>query len=243
MKNYIVTGVTSGIGEGVCSLLLNQGHRILGIGRNSDKLSALKNRYQHLFSYLCIDLAQPLGEVTELDDYVERIGKFAGMVYCAGKEETIPLSMYTPDKMNAILNVNFVSSFQLLRKISKKKLSEEGASFVFISSVMAELGRPGKTAYCSSKAAILGLVRSAALELASRKIRVNAISPGVVETPMTEQLFSVIGEEKKQLIEEMHPLGFGQISDVLPMITFLLSDDSRWITGQNFKVDGGYSIQ
>jgi NAD(P)-dependent dehydrogenase (short-subunit alcohol dehydrogenase family) len=165
------------------------------------------------------------------------------MVYCAGKEETLPLSSYSHEKVNDIFNVNFHGAFQLLRMFSKKKSCHDGASFVFLSSIMGELGQPGKTAYCSSKAAIIGLVRAAALELASRGIRVNSVSPGVVETPMTAHLFSIIGKEKEREIKSMHPLGFGKVDDIVSLISFLLSDNSKWITGQNFKIDGGYSIK
>lgn len=242
-KNYLVTGVTSGIGNALALALLNDGHRVLGIGRDKNKIEFLFKKFPINFKFLCIDLDRTTLENNDINKFVKEIGKFHGMIYCAGKEETLPITLYTPEKLNSIFNVNFNAPFQLLRLLSKKKMSEEGASFVFISSVMGELGQPGKTGYCSSKSAILGLVRAAALELCSRKIRVNAISPGVVETPMTEKLFKQIGEEGKEKILEMHPLGFGNIEDIIPLIEFLLSDKSRWITGQNIKIDGGYSIQ
>ena len=87
------------------------------------------------------------------------------------------------------------------------------------------------------------MVKAIALELAPRNIRVNAVSPGVVQTPMTDRLFSLIDSKHKDQIIEMHPLGIGKVEDVVPLIRFLLSDGSKWITGQNIKVDGGYSIK
>jgi NAD(P)-dependent dehydrogenase (short-subunit alcohol dehydrogenase family) len=86
-------------------------------------------------------------------------------------------------------------------------------------------------------------IKSSALELAKRKIRVNGIAPGIVDTPLTQKLFSQIDETNKQRIIGMHPLGIGKVSDVVPLIMFLLSDDSKWITGQNIMIDGGYGIQ
>ena len=130
----------------------------------------------------------------------------------------------------------------MIRIFSKKKFSKRDASIVLISSVMSILGQPGKVGYCSSKSATLGLVKSSALELAKKKIRINAISPGVVLTPMTKALFNQLSSENIGSIENMHPLGLGDVSQIYPLVMFLLSDKSTWITGQNYIIDGGYSI-
>ena len=150
--------------------------------------------------------------------------------------------MYKKDKVREILEINVVSQIEMIRQFSRKKMSNEGSSIVLISSVMSILGQPGKIGYCTSKSAILGLTRSAALELSNRKIRVNAISPGVVKTPMTEKLFSQLNLENIDKIVNMHPLGLGDTIDIFNCINFLISKESRWITGQNIIIDGGYSI-
>ena len=85
-------------------------------------------------------------------------------------------------------------------------------------------------------------MRSAALELSKRRIRVNAVSPGLVNTPMMHRMFEVLPEESRQTLVKMYSLGFGTIEDVASLISFLLSDNSKWITGQNLIIDGGYSI-
>jgi len=242
-KNYLVTGSSSGIGKALTISLLSAGCNVLGIGRDSLKVKDIEQDYPDSFLFKSTDLAAQAQNSDVIEAFVAQYGKFNGMVYCAGKEETMPIAMYTPEKLDNIFNVNFNAPFELLRLISKKKTCEEMASFVFLSSVMGELGQPGKTGYCSSKAALLGLVKAAALEFAQRKIRVNAVSPGVVDTPMSQQLFNVVDEDNKRRIIDMHPLGIGKVEDVVPLITFLLSDESRWITGQNIKIDGGYSIQ
>lgn len=242
-KNYLITGATSGIGKALVTSLLERGYNILGIGRDESKVEDLIEQYGLSFTFLSLDLSIDLDKDSAISEYIAKFGKLNGMVYCAGKEETLPMTLYSEEKLNNIFDINFFAPFQLLRTLSKKKASVDQSSFVFVSSVMGELGQPGKTGYCSSKAAILGLVRSAALELAPRQIRVNAISPGVVETPMTEKLFEQVGEEGRSSILKMHPLGFGKTEDIVPLIEFLLSDNSRWITGQNIKIDGGYSIQ
>lgn len=239
----IVTGATSGIGNAISKLLLEKGSIVLGIGRDKSKIIDLLEKYPNQFVFAEINLNECFSIDSYLDDFVLKYGKFNGFVNCAGKEETLPITMYTQKKLAEIFNVNFNGPFEILRLLAKKKYSENHSSFVFISSVMGELGQPGKTAYCSSKAALLGLVKASALELASRNIRVNAISPGVVDTPMTQHLFTQISEENMASIINMHPLGIGQISDITPLLMFLLSPESRWITGQNIIIDGGYSIQ
>jgi len=108
---------------------------------------------------------------------------------------------------------------------------------------MGELGQAGKVGYCGTKAALLGGVKSLALEVSKRKIRVNAISPGVVATPLTKKMLQQLDEENVNRILGMHPIGIGNTEDVVALLSFLLSDKSKWITGQNIKIDGGYSVQ
>jgi NAD(P)-dependent dehydrogenase (short-subunit alcohol dehydrogenase family) len=124
-----------------------------------------------------------------------------------------------------------------------KYLDENGASFVFISSVMGILGQSGKVAYSSSKGALISGAKAMALELAKKKIRVNCILPGVVETEMSNEMFQKLSEESKKSILEMHPLGLGKPEDIANACAFLLSDASGWITGTNLLVDGGYSAK
>lgn len=241
-KLILITGATSGIGKGACEELLKQDAKVIGIGRNSSKIEGdiLENPN---FTFLQFDLMQ-LDEIEKLlVDCVKSHGKFDGLVLCAGKEETVPLSIYKLDRIKTIYDINVFAGIEMLRIFSKKKISNDEASIIFISSVMGELGQPGKVGYCSTKSAILGVVKSASLELAKRKIRVNAISPGVVMTQMTENLFATITEENIERIKAMHPLGVGGIENITPSILFLLSKQSAWITGQNIKIDGGYSVQ
>lgn len=239
-KKILVTGATSGIGLALCEYLLANACKVIAIGRDSNKVEHLiKNQ---LFVFVALDLNK-FEEYGSLFDTNLNQEKFDGFVHCAGMEETVPISLYVPEKIENIFKINVFSGIELLRYFSKKKYSNELASVVFISSVMGELGQPGKIGYCSTKAAILGVVKSAALELAKRKIRVNAISPGVVNTPMTKKLFDLIEEDNIKRIADMHPLGIGEVEDVVPLLAFLLSDNSKWITGQNIKIDGGYSVQ
>ncbi len=241
--NFIITGATSGIGFETLKQLVKNGHLVFAVGRDFSKINSYiqdnKNQIkQYVFDFVNVRDIEKLFLDFELNNE-----KFDGLVHCAGIEETVPLTLYTPDKIKQIYDINVFSGIELLRHFTKKKYSNEGASVVFLSSVMGVLGQPGKIGYCSAKSAVLGMVKAGALEFAKRKIRVNAVLPGIVNTPMTENLFAHIGEEQIKQIVDMHPLGLGEVTDVAPTILFLLSENSKWITGQNFVIDGGYSIQ
>jgi NAD(P)-dependent dehydrogenase (short-subunit alcohol dehydrogenase family) len=241
-KKILVTGATSGIGLALCDFLIKNLYSVIAVGRDATKIRHLTEHHSESISFEALDLNNFDGYNALFNKHLNNL-KFDGFVHCAGMEETLPLTLYTPERMTAIFNLNVFSGVELLRYFSKKKFSNDGASIVFISSVMGELGQPGKIGYCSTKAAVLGIVRSAALELSKRKFRINAVSPGVVNTPMTEKLFASLDDRNINRIKEMHPLGIGEVEDVIPLINFLLSDYSKWITGQNLIVDGGYSIQ
>lgn len=240
-RYIIVTGATSGIGKGIVEELVKDSTCIVfGIGRNAAKISSLRN-YEN-FRFVSFDLSKS-ESIEELFVGEFKNIKFSGFVHCAGIEETLPITLYTPQRIFEIFQLNVFSAIEILRFLSKKKHSVDGASFVLLSSVMGELGQPGKVGYCASKSAILGVVKSLALELAKRKIRVNAVSPGIVNTPLTERLFDQVDAENVSRIKNMHPLGVGEVNDVVGTLMFLLSEQSRWITGQNLKIDGGYSVQ
>lgn len=241
--NFLLTGATSGIGFETLKQLIENGHTVFAVGRDFSKINSIiqGNKGQiktHFFDFEKINDIEKLFLDFELNGE-----KFDGLVHCAGVEETIPLTLYSPEKIKRIYDINVLAGIELLRQFTKKKYCNDGASVVFLSSVMGTLGQPGKIGYCSTKSAVLGIVKSAALEFAKRKIRINAILPGIVNTPLTQNLFDQIGEEKKQLIIAKHPLGIGEVTDVVPAILFLLSDNSKWITGQNFVIDGGYSVE
>ncbi len=242
-KTFLVTGATSGIGLATCTSILTNGHKVYAVGRDVSKIQELLNQdLSKNLEFISLDLTTE----NAIESIFERISsegnKLDGFVHCAGVEETIPLTLYTQEKINKIFQVNVFTAIELIRLFSKKKYSNDGSSIILFSSVMGILGQPGKVGYCATKSAILGVTKSSALELAKRKIRVNAILPGVVNTPMTQKLFSQLDQVNIDAIVNMHPLGIGEVEDVVPTVEFLLSDGSRWITGQNFVLDGGYSI-
>jgi len=124
--------------------------------------------------------------------------------------------------------------------VKQSNISGEYASIIFISSVMGMAGETGKSLYSMTKGALIAGVRSLAIELAPRNIRVNCISPGVVESPMSKNAVYSRNEDALNKIKAFHPLGLGQPEDVANACIYLLSDAAKWVTGTNLIVDGGY---
>lgn len=242
-KNILITGASSGIGR-QCAITFSQlGANVILIARNKERL---KETYNKLDKGNHLIISQDITEYNKLEEVVntavDKIGKISGFVHSAGIEMTLPLRSMQPSYYEKMFSVNVIAGFELAKIISKKKyLYKNGASFVFISSVMGILGQLGKIGYCSSKGSLISGVKAMALELASKKIRVNCILPGVVETEMSNEMFQKLSEESKKNIVDMHPLGLGKPEDIAYACVYLLSDSARWVTGTNLIIDGGYS--
>lgn len=244
-KNILITGASSGIGRN-CAIAASQfGANVILIARNQKEL---KETYSRLKKGNHILFSQDISEYNKLEEIVrksvEKVGRIAGFIHSAGIEMTIPLKSLKSVYYEKVISVNAISAFELARLISNREyIDEKGASFIFISSIMGMVGQAGKVAYCASKGALIGAARAMALELVYKKIRVNCILPAIIETEMSKELFEKISEESRKSIMDMHPLGLGKPEDVANACIFLLSEASRWITGTNLIVDGGYSAK
>ena len=243
-KVILVTGASSGIGR-ACAIQIDEaGGSLILTGRNIEKLLETKNLLRANRHYTFVqDLTQCSLIELNIAAAVKTIGKLDGFVHAAGIEKSIPLRQMTPEIYNNIFGINVIAGFELARIISQNKfLSDTGASFIFISSIMGVLGKPGIVGYCSSKSALIAGAKALALELAAKRIRVNNVLPGVIDgTAMTSNLFRIIPEEAQREIVRMHPLGLGRPDDISLACVYLLSDAARWITGADIIIDGGYS--
>lgn len=242
-KNIFITGASSGIGRECAVKAARLGANVVLVARNLDRLKQTQEVLvgdHHIYFSCDVTNSEHLEEVVR--QAVEKLGKISGFIHSAGIEATIPLRNMNRSKFEEMFSVNVLAAFEIARLLSKKKyLDPEGSSFVFIGSVMGMRGEPGKVAYSSTKAALIGGSKSMALELAPKNIRVNCVMPGVVETEMSAKLFQTIPEHSKQEIIKKHPLGLGQPEDIANLCMFLLSDAARWITGAAIPIDGGYS--
>ena len=244
-ENILVTGASDGLGKAICLLLNSLGANVIGIARNESKLEQLKEEmaYKEKFSYVIRDLSIDIDELPNLVSKIAKeYGKLTGLVYAAGKLELLPIKALDSNSIDNLYNVNFKSLLMTTKGFTDKRNSLENSSIVYISSISSILGIKGMISYSASKGAINSLVKTLAVEVSNRKIRVNSILPGHVETNMTLQNKDANSKEYLNELETMYPLGLGEPEDIANIVTFLLSDKSRWITGQNIVVDGGRTL-
>ncbi len=243
-KTVIVTGASSGIGRQCAIDCSKMGARIIMVARNKERLNETLSQMDgdnHIMEV--VDLSQLDNISPMFTSILEKVGKVDGLVHSAGMEKTSPLKLLKPEDYDQVMRVNALSAFEMCRYLSNKKYCNESASLVFISSITAVVGRSGVTAYSASKGALVAATRSMALELASKKIRVNCISPGTILTPLMQNYLATLTEEQYAKRVSGFPLGLGKTTDISNACIYLLSDASQWVTGQNIVVDGGYTIQ
>lgn len=237
-KPYIlVTGASSAIGCEIAKVLSYKYNLIIN-GRNAEKLEKLKTQLECSTVIWEYDLSNISSLLQDFTEFLENnnIIDIYGFVHVSGSTEVFPIRTSSLEQWYNMFNINLFSGIIILQALIKKKYRQNFKSCVYISSTYAHFGGKGQAAYCSSKAAIEGFVRSAAVEL-SPNLRVNCVVPGGI---INERYNSE--DEYTKNLESAHLLGFGKPIDVANMVEYLLSEKSIWITGQSFIVDGGYSI-
>lgn len=244
-KNIIVTGASSGIGRQCAITCARMGARVVLIGRNVERLEETKSQLEgngHLaVSY---DLTALEGLKNMVAGIVAETGPIDGLVNCAGISTTLPFKLMKPEKVEEYFKTNVFATTELTRQVLNiKNVNKAGASVIFFASVMGVVGENAKSLYSMTKGALLSGCRSLAIEYAPKKIRVNVVSPGVVETAINKNQPYLADPEKRKITEGLHPLGLGTTDDIANACVYLLSDASRWMTGQNLIVDGGYTIK
>lgn len=245
-KIICITGASSGIGR-QCAIRCSQmGAVVVLIARNEERLletlTAMNNPEKHLIK--SVDLTDYAKVEKIVDEIVEEKGRINGVLHCAGISTTLPLKLVNPEKLEHFFKTNVFSAYNLTREVCKVgHFAKEGGSIVFFSSIMGKVGENGKSLYSMTKGALTAGARSLACELARKSIRVNTISPGVVITPININLPHIVDPDKRAQLESKHLLGLGTTDDIANACIYLLSDASRWITGIDLCVDGGYTAR
>lgn len=241
-KNILVTGASSGIGKGIAIFLSKVGANVIMAARNEEKLKDTYNELEHgNHSYYLIDLNN-LNEIEGMIDNVCSGGiKLNGIVHSAGISRTIPIQFLKLDDLKSIMTINFYSFVELVKHFSKRKYNDNGGSIVAISSISSKVGARGLSAYCASKGALDSAIRSMALELTARNIRINSVAPSMIKTQIYDGLLeSVNNKDFEADLKKRQLMGLGKPEDVAYAAAFLLSDASKFITGTSMIVDGGY---
>jgi 3-oxoacyl-[acyl-carrier protein] reductase len=231
-KTALITGASGGIGA-ACAKLLNQlGAYVIISGTNEDKLKELSKSLNSNHTIKTCDL-KDTGACEEL---VNSIDKLDILVCNAGITKDNLIIKMTEADFDEVINVNLKAAFILNKAAARKMMRERYGRIINISSVVAFSGNAGQCNYTASKAGLVGMSKSLALEVASRGITVNIVAPGFIETNMTAKL----GEEIKEAILNKIPLKkMGTPEDIAASVAFLASDEASYITGQTIHVNGG----
>jgi 3-oxoacyl-[acyl-carrier protein] reductase len=239
----LVTGASRGIGAGIAEKLAATGfHVLINFVSNEEKARAVAAKIEALggsASLLRFDVGQESEVVAAFETISKMDSKLEVLVNNAGISEDGLIMRMKKESLDRTLQTNLVSAVLCSREAAKIMMRARKGSIIQISSVVGEMGNAGQVAYSVAKAGMLGLTKSLAKELASRNVRVNAITPGYIQTEMTDALSDV---QKAAIIQNI-PLGsLGLPEDVAQCVAFLASNDSRYITGQIIGVNGGLYI-
>jgi len=238
----LITGASSGIGR-AAAIRLSRERRLIIHGRKLDQLEITRqmcdNAEQHVI--WAHDFKDVGGLADSLTPFLFESGrKVASFVHCAGMVTILPMRSIDHRVAQVIMNVNFFSAVEIINILLKKKINSGSLKNVlFVSSIWSKYGSRAHSVYCASKAALDGLMRSLAIELAPA-VRVNSILPGAIQTSMAERGFADMAIIQK--LQQDYPLGLGQPVDIANVIEFILSDRARWLTGQQIVIDGGRTV-
>lgn len=239
--NILITGASSGIGREISIKLSEQGYKCILTGRNinelNNTLSMMSGMDHSIFS-------GDLNDHSFINKISDDINNLSAIIHSAGIIKLAPLKFINKVDFDNIMNTNLISPFFLTQSLLKKKKVLNNSSVLFISSISGPLiGSKGNLMYSASKSAVNGIVKVLALELAEKKIRVNAISAGMIYSDMWKDESNIISSEQLLQDSKKYPLGYGKPSDVASLASFLVSNESLWITGSTIVLDGGFTIQ
>ena len=235
-QRFIVTGASSGIGEGVALLLNELGATVIGIGRNQERLDGMKARAKHP-ERVFLEQKDLVEDIPGLPAYVktlkDKYGKLQGLACCAGISRITPLSALEVADVRTMFDVNFLVPLFMVKGFADRRVNNGiGSAVVCIASIGALHCDPGMASYDGSKGAMVSSMRAIARELAPQGVRVNCVSPSLIETNM-------IDDTSRRYAEGKYPMGLGSVPDAANLIVYLLASESKWITAQNYIVDCG----
>lgn len=228
MRNYLIIGGSSGIGQELAFQLSQSGNQVIATyNKTEPKIENSRIQYHHL---------NVLADIPSLDFLPDEL---AGLVYCPGSINLRPFERTKPADFETDYKLQVIGAIKIIQLALQRLKKSENASIVLFSTIAVQTGFPFHTQVAASKGAIEGLTKALAAELVP-KIRVNCIAPSITDTPLAASLLN--NEQKKETNALRHPLKrIGTTEDIANMAAFLLSQKASWITGQILHVDGGMS--
>ena len=238
-KTILVTGASSGIGRATAIECSKMGAKLVITGRNEERLQETFGQLEGDGHRQMIADLMAVDDVTRLVDVCPDLN---GVVLCVGISLVVPFLFATREKFDKIFDANFFAPIELLRLLGKQKRIAKGGSVVFVSSIGGITKfTSGNVVYGTAKAALTATMRYCAREFSPRKIRVNGVNPGMVETKLIHS--GVVSEEQHEKDKANYLLGrYGVPEDIAYGIVYLLSDASSWVTGHSLIIDGGTSV-
>jgi len=247
-KVAIITGAASGIGAATAERFCREGAAVLVVDRNGDGAAAVAQRLDpsgRRARGVLADVQDEAAARACVRAALEAWGRLDILVNNAGVASGMDLLEFTPEEFDRVIGINLKGPL-LFCKHSVPAMRSGGGAIVNVASISASCGIPGQALYAPSKGGLLQMTRQMAVEYAGHNIRVNAVSPGTIETPLLRPPNDDLEKHQRQLewLRTQHPIGrFGQPDEVAAAILFLASDEASFITGANLAVDGGYAAQ
>lgn len=241
-KTILVTGASSGIGRGIAIECSKMGANVIITGRN---IGRLNETFLLLEGNENKQIVADLSDKDQLEFLINSCPSLDGCVNNAGIPKLNTVKFIQRESLNEILNINTIAPILLTSILVKRKILKKTSSIVFVSSISGVyISTLGESLYSSTKGAINGFVKGAAIDLASQKIRVNSVNPGLIETNILDLAGEMFSKEQIQDKLNQYPLKrIGQPEDVAFAVIYLLSDAASWVTGTNIVIDGGFTLQ
>ncbi len=236
IKKVFITGASGGIGKSICQKFLDKNFILILTSSSDDKLKILRDTYGTNHFYYKIDLSNETSIMQCTNDIALKHKDLSVIINNGGITEDNLILRMKSEMWSNVIKTNLDSSYHIIKSLLPNMISNKYGKIIGISSVVATTGNPGQSNYVASKSGMIGLYKSIAHEVAKRNINVNIVSPGFISSDMTNKLND---NQKNDILMKIPMKKFGSPDDVANLVYFLSSDESSYITGQNFNINGG----
>lgn len=235
----LVTGATRGIGKAIASKLSELGYNLILTGTNAEEIFQLNDSCSGTIKYLAADFSQ-VSSIEAFTDHLNTVDRLDVCINCAGINIIKPINEVTLDDLQKILNINYIAAYEICKSTSNIMKKNSGGRIVNIASIWSVVSKKNRSLYSGSKAALTGMTRALAIELAPHNILVNCVSPGFVLTDLTRD--SLTDSQLNEVAQLIPMKRLATPDEIANFVAFLAGSDNSYITGQNIVIDGGYTV-